>query len=147
MTGKVIKIGITQKKSEQIVSFDSVEVVKGLGIIGDRNFIENNDIKKQITLMEIENIDYYNKITNSDILPINFRRNIITKNITLNNLVGKKFFIGKIKVKAHDLCRPCKYLQNLLNKNDLVKKLMLKSGLRCEILSNGNISIGDKIKI
>jgi MOSC domain-containing protein YiiM len=145
MIGKVFQIGVAKQKGNQIMNVKHIEVLKNSGIIGDRNFKNNNDIKKQITLIEIENINYYNKISNSNIPPIDFRRNIITENISLNNLVGKEFFIGQIKIKAHDLCRPCKYLQDLLDKKDLIKKLMLKSGLRCEVLSNGKISSGDKI--
>jgi MOSC domain-containing protein YiiM len=62
-------------------------------------------------------------------------------------LVGSEFFIGEVKVKGHDLCRPCKYLQKSLNQKNLVKELLRKGGLRCEILISGKISIGDKIKI
>ena len=94
----------------------------------------------------IENINYYNKTTSSAVEPLNFRRNIITEGIELNKLINKEFSIGNIKVKAHDLCRPCKYLQELLNQKNFVKELLLKAGLRCEILTTGKISIGDIIK-
>jgi len=53
--------------------------------------------------------------------------------------------IGNIKIKAHRLCDPCKYLQQKLNDEKLVKKLVNKGGLRCEILSSGKISVNDKI--
>ena len=79
-------------------------------------------------------------------MPKDFRRNIITEGIRLNELVGSEFFIGNVKVKAHDLCRPCKYLQESLNQKNLVKKLLRKGGLRCEILTNGKIFVGDEIK-
>ena len=78
--------------------------------------------KNQITLIEIENINNYNKINSSAILPTNFRRNIITEVIRLNELVGCEFLIGKVKVKAHDLCRPCKYLQESLKQKRYCKK-------------------------
>ena len=94
----------------------------------------------------MENINYVNKILKSEIPAINFRRNIITQGVNLNKLNGKEFFVGPVKVKGHDLCRPCKYLQGLLNQDNLLKELLLKGGLRCEILSNGKISIGDIIK-
>ena len=51
-----------------------------------------------------------------------------------------------MKVKAHDLCRPCKYLQESLKQKNLVKELLHKAGLRCEILTSGKIFVGDKIK-
>ena len=77
---------------------------------------------------------------------INFLRNIITEGIQLNELVGKEFFIGAVKVKAHDLCRPCKYLQESLHQKNIIKELLLTGGLRCEILSSGRIYINDQIK-
>ena len=76
---------------------------------------------------------------------INFLRNIVTEGIQLNVLVGKEFFIGKVKVKAHDLCRPCKNLQESLQQKNTVKELLYTGGLRCEILSSGKIFIDDQI--
>ena len=62
-------------------------------------------------------------------------------------MVGSEFFIGEVKVRAHDLCRPCKYLQESLNQKNLVKELLRRGGIRCEILISGKISIGDKIQL
>ena len=113
--GKVLKIGIAESKGNQIVDLNEVDVVSGKGLVKDRHFRKNNHKKCQITLIEIENINYFNKISSSNISPLNFRRNIVTEGIELNNLINKEFYIGKIKVKAHDLCRPCNYLQKMLN--------------------------------
>ena len=143
---KVIEIGICKNKGGVIESVKSVEAIKQKGLVNDRKFKDNNDKISQLTLIEIENIDFYNNNSNSEILPINFRRNIITKGVKLNNLLNKEFFIGNIKVKGHALCHPCKYLENLLTKKNLVKELMFKAGLRCEILTSGKISVGDIIK-
>ena len=143
---KVIKIGIVPYKGGKINTVNSIEVIKGKGIVGDRTFKENNHIKSQITLIEIENINDYNKIAKTNISSIDFRRNIVTENIKLNDLVGCEFYIGKIEIKAHDLCRPCRYLQNSLKQRNLVKEFLLKGGLRCEILSSGKINVGDIIR-
>ena len=144
---KVLKIGISKNKGDCINEVDEVEVIHGEGIVSDRHFKQNNHIKSQITLIETENINNYNKLTGSNIPAVNFRRNIITENIKLNDLVGKEFYIGKIKVKAHDLCRPCKYLQDMLQQKNLVKEFLFKGGIRCEILSSGKIFINDIIKL
>ena len=144
--GKVIAIGICRKRGSQIDSLNEVKAVQGKGLLNDRYFIHNNEKRCQITLIEVENINYYNKLYKTEIPAINFRRNIVTKNIRLNDLVGKEFFIGKIKLKAHDLCRPCKYVQALLKQKNLVKEFLHKGGLRCEILSSGKIFIGDIIQ-
>jgi MOSC domain-containing protein YiiM len=122
-----------------------VEAIKEKGLIGEKHFKENNSKRCQITLIEIENINNYNKITGTTFPAINFLRNIVTEGIRLNSLVGKEFFIGTVKVKAHDLCRPCKYLQKSLNQKNTVKELLHTGGLRCEILSSGKICVNDQI--
>ena len=145
MSGKVVKIGITKNKGGKIVSLNDVEAIKGKGLVNERHFKENNDKRCQITLIEIENIKHYNKITGTMIPAINFLRNIVTEGTRLNELVGKEFFIGSVKLKAHDLCRPCKYLQESLQQKNIVKEFLLTGGLRCEILSSGKIYINDQI--
>ena len=145
--GKVLEIGICKNKGENIIPLNEVQAIKGVGLANDRKSEKNNDIKRQITLIEIENINYYNKMFNVNIPAISFRRNIITKDIKLNNLIGKEFFVGKVKIKAHELCWPCEYLQKLLNQKYFVKELWKKGGLRCEILTSEKITVGDIIKI
>lgn len=144
---KVILIGICKTKGGSITAVKSVDAIKGKGLFSDRKFKENNDKKSQLTLIEIENINYYNKVSKTSIKPLNFRRNIITEGIELNRLINKEFSVGNVKVKGHDLCRPCKYLQEMLGQKNLVNELILKAGLRCEILSSGKIFVNDIIKI
>ena len=143
--GKVVEIGIANTKGSQIQKVDKVEVLKGKGLLNDRKFRENNQKESQVTLIEIENIKHFNNISKTNISPVDFRRNIITENIKLNDLVGSEFFIGKVKVRAHDLCRPCKNLQESFQQKNTVKELLYSGGLRCEILSSGKIFINDQI--
>ena len=144
---KVIEIAISPYPKGQMRKVELVEVIAGKGLVNDRYFRENNEKKCQITLIESENIKYYNQTFKTSITFAEFRRNIITEGIRLNELIGSEFFIGDIKVKAHDLCRPCKYLQETLKQNDLIKTMLKKSGIRCEILTNGKIIVGNKIKL
>ena len=144
--GKVVKIGIVNIKGKQIQNANEVEALKGKGLVNDRKFSENNQKTRQITLIEIENINHFNKVSKTNIAPVDFRRNIITENIKLNDLVDKEFFVGNVKLKGHDLCRPCKYLQEKLKQGNFVKEFLHKGGLRCEILSSGKIFIDDLIK-
>ena len=143
--GKVLEIRISENKSNKIVNVNEVEAIKGKGLVGEKHFKEGNKKRSQITLIEIENINHYNKITGTQIPAINFLRNIVTEGIRLNVLVGKEFFIGKIKVRGHDLCRPCKNLQESFQQKNTVKELLYTGGLRCEILSSGKIFINDQI--
>ena len=144
--GEVVEIGIANIKGNQIKKVNNVDAIKGKGLQNDRKFSDNNQKERQVTLIEIENINHFNNISYTNIHPVNFRRNIITENVRLNELVGKEFFVGKIKLKGHDLCRPCKYLQDKLKQNNFVKEFLHTGGLRCEILTSGKINVGDIIK-
>ena len=144
---EVFKIGITKKNNQDISEIQQISLLAGKGIIGDRYFHEYNDVRNQLTLIESENINYYNKRFNLNIPYLNFRRNIVTKGIELNDLVGKELLINQTKVKGIDLCRPCKSLQQNLGHDNIIKEFLRKGGLRCEILVSGNIKIGDEIKV
>ena len=141
----VYEIGIAEKNNKEIEKKQSIEVIASKGIVGDRYFHDFNGDREQITLIESENIDYYNKTFNTEFDYLDFRRNLVTKNLRLNDLVGKTIIVGEIRLKVNDLCRPCKNLQNRLGKNNIIKEFLKRGGLRCEILSSGTINVGDKI--
>jgi MOSC domain-containing protein YiiM len=142
---EVFKIGITQNNNKNIEEVNSVELIANKGIVGDRYFKDFSDPISQLTLIESENIDDYNKRYNLNIDYLDFRRNIVTKDIKLNDYIDKKILIGKVEVEVIDLCRPCRFLQEKLNKNNIIKEFLRKGGLRCRILSSGTIKVGDLI--
>ena len=78
---------------------------------------------------------------------MDFRRNIITQGIKLNDLIGKKIQIGQVLLEGIDLCRPCKHLTEILNQDNIIKEFLRRGGLRCQILSSSKINVGDNIKI
>lgn len=143
----VYKIGITKNNNKKIIEVSSIEVKADKGIVGDRHFSDFNDPYCQLSLIESENIDYYNTKYGLNIPHIDFRRNIVTKKIELNNLIGKKFLIGEVEVEGVDLCRPCKHLTQMLNQENILKEFLRRGGIRCRILTSSKISVGDKIKI
>ena len=144
---KVFKIGITEINNKSINEVDSIKVVLNKGILGDRHYKDFNDPYCQLSLIEAENIDYYNLKYGLNIPYINFRRNIVTKGVQLNDLVGKKFSIGNVKVEGIDLCRPCRHLTEVLNQSNIIKEFLRRGGLRCQILSSSEIHVGDEIKL
>ena len=144
---KIIGLGVAKNNNQKIEEVSKAEVVAGKGIVGDGHCHENNSVRSQITLIESENIDYYNNKFKTNYSYLDFRRKVITKGIELNNLVGKKFIIGNIKVEGHDLCRPCKHLEETLKGKDIIKEFLRRGGLRCEILTSGTINLQDKITI
>ena len=143
----VLKLGITDLNNTSIKEVDSIEVIKGKGIVGDRHFHDYNDPYNQITLIESENINEYNTKYNLNIPYLYFRRNIVTKGIRLNNLINKKINIGEVLLEGIDLCRPCKHIQEMLNRDDIIKEFIRKDGLKCQILSSGKINSGNMIEL
>ena len=144
---KVFKLGITSSNNKKIEEVESIEVLANKGVVGDRHFDDYNDAYCQLSLIESENIDEYNSKFGLNISYLDFRRNIITKGIKLNDLVGKKLLIGNVKVEGIDLCRPCRHLTEMLGQGNILKEFLRKGGLRCQILTSSKINIGDDIKV
>ncbi len=144
---EVYKLGISINNNQPISEVNSIKVLANQGIVGDRHFNEFNDPYNQITLIESENIDNYNVKYGLNIPYKDFRRNIITKGIKLNDLVGKRFQIGKVELEGIDLCRPCKHLSEILDQDNIIKEFLRRGGLRCQILTSSTIEVGDKINV
>ena len=142
---KVLKLGISSDNNKEIEEAVSIKVLANKGVIGDRHFKDFNDPYCQLSLIESENIDYYNLKYGLNIPYVNFRRNIVTKGVRLNELVGKKLQVGNVELEGVDLCRPCRHLSEVLNQNNILKEFIRKGGLRCQILSSSTINIGDEI--
>ena len=144
---KIIKIGITELNNKEIVEVNTINLVAGKGVIGDRHFKDYNDPYNHLSIIESENIDEYNKKYNLDIPYLDFRRNIVTRGIKLNDLIEKKLMIGNVNLEVIDLCRPCRHLSEKLKKDNIIKEFLRKGGIRCQILNDGKISTDDQINI
>ena len=144
---EVYKLGISVNNNKPINEVSSINVLANKGVVGDRHFKEFNDPYNQLTLIESENIDYYNIKYGLNIPYVDFRRNIITKGIKLNDLVGKKILIGKVQLEGIDLCRPCRHLSEVLGHENIIKEFLRKGGIRCQILTTSSIKISDKISL
>ena len=144
---EVFKLGITTKNNLPIKNVNTIEVMANKGIVGDRHFHDSNDPYNQLSLIESENIDEYNVRFGLDIPYIDFRRNVVTKGIRLNDLIGKKLKVGNVELEGIELCRPCRHLTEMLDQKNILKEFMRKGGLRCQILSSSKINVGDKIQV
>ena len=144
---EVLKLGVTENSNQKIKEVKTIDVLANKGIMGDRHFQDYNDPYNQISLIESEGIDNYNIKFGLNISYIDFRRNIITKGVRLNDLVGKKFKVGAVELEGIDLCRPCRHLSESLDQQNIMKEFLRKGGLRCQILSSASIYINDLIKI
>ena len=144
---KIIRIGFTEDHNKEIIETSEIDLIAGKGIVNDRHFKDYNDPLNQLSIIEGENIDEYNLKSKLNIPYLEFRRNIVTRGIKLNDLVGKKISVGSVKLEVLDLCRPCRHLSEKLGKNDIIKEFLRKGGIRCQIMNDGKISLNDKIKI
>jgi MOSC domain-containing protein YiiM len=129
------------------VQIDKIELITGKGIVGDRNFDKAKWPGQNITFIEIEEIEAFNNNYQQRIHLADTRRNVITQGIRLNDLVGKEFLIGDVRFKGVELCEPCATLGKLLSnetlaKKEVVKAFVHKSGLRADVLSDGDIHAG-----
>ena len=145
--GKIKAINISNLDGENTLYINQAILNKNKGIVNDRYYGNFKNSYEQVTFIESEKIDDFNKKIKKKLDYKDFRRNIITSGINLNKLLNKKIQINNVVFKIHELCQPCKYLQNKLKVKNLVKLLAFKSGVRAEILMSGEISINDQIKI
>ena len=145
--GKIKAINISNLGGENTFYVNQAILNKNKGIVNDRYYWNFKNSYEQVTFIESEKIDDFNKKIKKKLDYKDFRRNIITSGINLNKLLNKKIQINNVIFKIHELCQPCKYLQNKLEVKNLVKLLAFKSGVRAEILMCGEISINYQIKI
>ena len=144
---KIKAINITNLSGESTIYVNQAILKRNKGIINDRYYENFKKKYEQVTLIESEKISYFNNNIKSKFNYKDFRRNIITTGIDLNKMINKKIQINNVVLKIHQLCQPCRYLQNKLSVDNLVKLLTNKGGVRAEIVQSGVISTFDEIKI
>ena len=145
--GKIELINITNTSNNKTCYINQAFLEKGKGIVNDRYYNHYKNKKEQVTFINLEEIDTFNKNIGKIVDYKDFRRNIIISGINLSNCINKKIIIKNVVLKIHELCQPCNYLQKKLGVPNLVKMLVHKSGVRAVIISSGFITVGDKIKI
>ena len=143
---KIKAINITNLSGESTIYVNQAILKRNKGIINDRYYENFKKKYEQVTLIESEKISNFNNNIKSKFNYKDFRRNIITTGIDLNKMINKKIQINNVVLKIHQLCQPCRYLQNKLSVDNLVKLLTNKGGVRAEIIQSGIISTFDEIK-
>ena len=148
--GKVISINITRSAAAPMQSVNQVRAVPGQGLEGDRYFYKQGSFYKpqpdrELTLIEAEAIEAMKRELDVDYGLGDSRRNIVTRDVPLNHLVGKEFWIGEVKARGLKLCEPCAHLQKLSHQK-VLPGLVHRGGLRAQILTEGTIQLGDIVK-
>jgi MOSC domain-containing protein YiiM len=149
--GQVEAIYITGQDAKPMESKDEVPARAGKGLEGDRYFTGDGTFSKKpdpgrnITLIEREAIESAEAKYGVDLSEGAPRRNIQTRGVPLNHLVGKEFLIGDVRVKGVKLCEPCGHLESLTEPG-VKQALIHRGGLRADILTDGTIKVGDPIR-
>jgi MOSC domain-containing protein YiiM len=117
---------------------------------GDRYFLKHGTFFKpapeyELTLIEAEAIEALRRDYNVELAPGEARRNLVTRGVPLNHLVGCEFHVGNVRVKGIRLCEPCNHLQTLVGR-EVIKGLRHRGGLRAQVLSEGEIRVGDAVR-
>jgi MOSC domain-containing protein YiiM len=99
---------------------------------------------QEITLIEVEALEALERERAIRVEPNETRRNIITRNVPLNHLVGREFTVGEVRVRGHRLCEPCSFLESKTRKG-VCAGLIHRGGLRAEIIGTGVIRVGDAV--
>ncbi len=126
-----------------IIAHESIELVAGRGIPGDRFFDWKESYKGQLTFIDQEVIDDIRRHAGNPDLPLSaFRRNVVISGVYLNSLIGKIFTIDGIRLEGTEECRPCYWMDEACGKPGTEDIMKGRGGLRCRILDSGNLKLG-----
>jgi MOSC domain-containing protein YiiM len=140
-------IYISEKAKRLPVAVDSARVVAGRGLSGDRYFLGKGSFShwrgtgRALTLVEAEALED---------IGLSFaaaRRNVVTRGVDLNALVGVRFRVGDVECLGRRLCEPCRHLEKLEKRNGLMRELAGRGGLRADVLSDGVVTVGDAVVV
>jgi MOSC domain-containing protein YiiM len=148
--GTLVSIHVTSNAGAPMEQRESAQAIAGRGLQGDRYFdgagywSKHTGAGREITLIEMEAIEALEHEKKIAIAPGGARRNLVTRGVPLNHLVGREFQIGEVRLRGMRLCEPCDYLEGLTTKGVLAG-LIHRGGLRADIVSGGIIRVGDTI--
>jgi MOSC domain-containing protein YiiM len=150
--GKLLAIAIARQAKGPMERVESVEVVVGEGLRGDRygagigaaQFRGRRKPENEVTLIAREAIEAANDEFNYTIEHFETRRNLLTEGVPLNELVGKTFRVGSVVLKGLEHCEPCGYLEKRTFAG-IKAALKQRGGLRCCVVEGGEIRVGDAV--
>ena len=149
---KVERIYTSSNAGAPQVEQELVSVVVGSGIEGDRYFGRHDEPGQNLTLIEIEEIEAFLSEQGREAELSITHRNLLTRGVRLNELVGVEFWVGEVKVKGVELCEPCLGMGTALSSSSIspasvVKRFLRRGGLRADVLSSGVIQRGAAVTL
>jgi len=147
------QILIAASPTEPMQSVVAVRPVPDSGLESDRYFTGTGTFSPQpqkpdfeLTLIEREQIEHFARESGLPFNAASARRNIVTEGIALNDLVGREFLIGEVRIRGIRLCEPCNYLAKI-SFPEALKGLVHRGGLRAQILTEGVLRVGNSIRV
>jgi len=150
--GVVEAIHIAAAAAEPMRPVATVRAMAGVGLEGDRYatrtglWSPNTNVDRDVTLVEAEEIERLASEHGIRLGPGATRRNVTTRGIRLNDLVGRRFRIGDVVCEGTRLCEPCQYLTDLVGQ-PILAPLVHRAGLRARILTDGPIAVGNEVVV
>lgn len=149
--GELVQTFVAEAAGVEMLARGAVRLVAGHGVEGDRyanrlgHYSHRPHEDRQVTLIEIETLEALARDHGIELAPDETRRNLVTRGVPLNHLVGRRFFVGEAMLYGGRLNVPCKYLERLLDK-PVFEPLINRSGLNCQILAGGWVRPGDMVR-
>ncbi len=148
-TGTVESIHVASAAAGPMQAVKQAEAIPGVGLEGDRYASKQGTFYKpepdyELTLIESEAVEALRRDYEITLAAGDARRNIVTRGVPLNHLVGQEFHVGDVRIRGIRLCEPCDHLQRLTGVS-VIKGLLHRGGLRAQILSRGAIRVGDVV--
>jgi len=151
MRGTVESIHVAPEAAAPVESRESVEAVAGKGLRGDRYFDAGGTFSdaeaggNELTLVEREAVAAIEREADIELAPGEHRRNLTTRGVALNHLVGERFRVGEAVCRGVRLCEPCSHLESL-TEDGVVSALTHRGGLRADVIESGEVRVGDAVE-
>jgi MOSC domain-containing protein YiiM len=148
MQGRVEAIFVTSEHGQLPAAVERVHARAGRGLEGNRYYWAEGDAPpgRAVTLIAAEAMEAVAGEGQFSIEPAATRRNVLTRGIDVNDLVGKRFRIGDVECEGVELCEPCLHLESMTQPG-VIKALVHRAGLNADILNDGRISVGDAVEL
>ena len=144
MTGTVEQIAITAEPRALPAAVPCVRADAGRGLEGEYHWSEEPEPGQAITLIAAEALEGLRDDTGIELSHEASRRNVLTRGIDLNALVGRRFTVGGVECEGIELCEPCNNLAKMTERG-VLRGLVHRGGLRANIVAGGEIAVGDAV--
>ena len=144
---RVEGIFLTKTRGELPRGVERVHARAGGGLEGNRYFYADGDAPpgRALTLIAAEALEALERENGIALTAAATRRNVLTRGVDVNALVGRRFRVGDVECVGIELCEPCSHLQSL-TRPGVIKGLVHRAGLNADILNDGEIAVGDAVR-